>query len=287
MAHFFETGPGRELFGASQDRAVEACRRLERELFALAVSIGNRDAATRVRDEIEQWARENPLEEPTFVRRSIAKAGAAETAAGLGTTGLASVGSIDETVRDISDRLTLYVEKLPDLLRWHAELMAVQMQTDFGEDVVADVASMERSIAELNAFVQGSPGLIGAEREAVLSALEKELAVAIGALDQQRTATLETLGGERELVLSRLDDELERAIGVLQEERATVLAALDEASSDAVERSRLAARDVVDHAFWRAVQLLLLGAALYLGIRLLLQRATATASSPPGADRGR
>jgi hypothetical protein len=33
------------------------------------------------RNEIGQWARENPLEEPTFVRRSVSKAAAAETAA--------------------------------------------------------------------------------------------------------------------------------------------------------------------------------------------------------------
>jgi hypothetical protein len=41
-----------------------------------------------------------------------------------------------------------------------------------------------------------------------------------------------------------------------------------------VERSRLAARDVVDHAFWRAVQFLLVAAALYLGVRLLMGRMT-------------
>jgi hypothetical protein len=192
------------------------------------------------------------------------------------------VGSIDETVRDVSDRLTLYVEKLPDLLRWHAELLALQMQRDFGDDVVGDVASIDRSLAGIDAFLQTSPGLIGAEREAVLSALETELATALAALDAQRTGTIEALGGEREMVLSRLDGELEQAIAAVREERVAVLAALDEASSDAVERSRLAARDVVDHAFWRTLQLLLVAATLYLGMRLLVGRMT---RSPSGSGR--
>ena len=45
---------------------------------ATAVSVADPEAATRVRNEIAQWARENPLEEPAFVRRSIAAEGTAE-----------------------------------------------------------------------------------------------------------------------------------------------------------------------------------------------------------------
>lgn len=83
-------------------------------------------------------------------------------------------------------------------------------------------------------------------------------------------------------MLGRLDAELGQAIGAVREERVAVLAALDDASNDAVERSRMAARDVVDHAFWRALQLLLVAAMLYFGIRLLIGRMT---RSPSGGGR--
>jgi hypothetical protein len=269
MARYLDEGEGRALFGASQSLAVEAAHRLESDIEQLAETVAGAPRAERARQRIERWIRANPIRDLTFGRRSGMMDLSITTAAELGVSGLQAVGEIETTARDLSERLTVYFERLPKQIRWNAELVVIEVMREFGGQVFSDIGSIEESARGVRSFLDATPDLVRSEREAIIQAMNRELENTLESVDRQRVATLGTLQGERSIILETLQSELQWGLEAVRQERVAALADLEALSQQMIETStrnvESAAQRIVDRLFWRALFLLLL-AAIALGL---------------------
>jgi hypothetical protein len=114
-------------------------------------------------------------------------------------------------------------------------------------------------------LVEGAPKLLVGERDAVIKSLQDELTRATGFVEKERIVALEYLTNER--------------IAALNEMRAT-LAREREAVTQDIEHISL---KVVDHAFWRAAQLVaLILVALFVALVAVVLALRRSAQMPGG-----
>ena len=212
MERFFATGAGKDLFGDSQRTAIQDSLTLSEEAAALARSVVGVDGVKDVRPKLEAWLDENPIHDLSFGRRSVGADASAITAAEWGSGGLRSVGQVEDLLRDLSDRLTIYGEQIPELARWHSELLAMEVDQNTLAPLWEDIGSIERSAASLDAeikelrrFVETTPHLVETERALILEVFEREIDSALADVNRQRVATIAALSSERKFILAELD----------------------------------------------------------------------------------
>jgi hypothetical protein len=282
MERFFSVGAGKDIFGDSQPIAVDASRKLVAEIRALAESVVGDENVRTVTPRLMQWLDENPIEDISFGRRTVAVDAATITAAEWGVGGLRSVGQIEDLVRDLSDRLTIYGEQLPKLARWHSELLAIEMKLKMVDplsasltNIDASIASVDKEMGSLRAFVDATPDLIASERDVLVAALQKELGVALGEIDRQRVETIAALTVERQRVFEDMDSL--RAVLLEDVERAHVAATTNLEAVEARQSQLVVAeaQGLMDLMFWRTLILLSVG-LVGLAVVLRLSRTPKT-----------
>jgi hypothetical protein len=126
IRRFLEVGNGREAFGGSQAIAVATFRGLEDEVAGLMDRIVGPERRRAVTAEFEPWFREHSIEDFTLGLSPKDFDATERTASLLGSGGLQSVANLDETARDLSDRLTIYAELTPGEARRQGELLLVE-----------------------------------------------------------------------------------------------------------------------------------------------------------------
>jgi hypothetical protein len=165
------------------------------------------------------------------------------------------VAELTTAVDDLGRRFELYSDQLPRQARWEAEYVKSEALSELKLDRVFPLAeravgSAERAAASADrltpmveralGLVEGAPKLLLGERDAVIKSVQDELTRATGFVEKERIVALEYLTNER--------------IAALNEMRETVARERQAATQD-IEHLSL---KVVDHAFWRAAQLLAL-----------------------------
>ena len=105
-----------------------------------------------------------------------------------------------EQSRELAERVVAYAERAPTLMRWQAELLALQIQEQPApQELLADTTSVSRSIESISKTVEGVPELVNAQREAAIAQLfagvtsERQ---AILAELEAKEATIQTLLGQ-------------------------------------------------------------------------------------------
>lgn len=195
------------------------------------------------------------------------------TAARWGTGGLRSVAQLDETARDLSDRLTIYAEMIPQLARWNGELLLVESRRRSLEEPFANLDSIDTGVHEVaddvgtvTDFVAETPKLIGSEREILLAALERERLVLFESVDRQRVETLRILQAERQAVLDSIEAMRRDSFADLGREVDRSLVKLEAFRSETLQKIESATEAALNQFFWRALILLLIA---LVGIGLL------------------
>jgi hypothetical protein len=261
MREYFETGAGHARFGRQQAIAVTACRLLEEDIIELGRSIRQGGDLTIGEDFVYPWAAANPITTPSLVRRSCT--GALSTFTSLDATGgFAAAGAMNEQMRDLSDRITLYAHNAPRIMQWQAE-MAMEVL----------------------------PYLLGAEREAAMAVLATQSEVLSTAMMDfaraERVAAFTDLEGERELIMQQLvaerillqelvASERELLLANLRSERRAAMADIDSLSAARLEQvtrfSRSIGPESIDYFLGRALRLMALPAILVfaMGIYALM-----------------
>ena len=266
MERFFTTGNGKELFGDSQHFAVEASRELLSEIRELARSVAPEERIRTFEPRLRAWLEENPITNISFGRRSVQADAATISAADWGPGGLQSVGQIEDLVRDLSDRLTIYATQVPELARAHGELLATQidrimvrpLQESF--DGIEDSAgSIDTGVKSVRTFLDTTPELIASERIAIVQALQKELAAALTDVDRQRAETIAALSHEREIIFEDVNALQSVLTADLQEARVGVTTDIEAVVVRQAQAIVLEAESLIDMVFWRALILLAIG----------------------------
>ncbi len=263
MEQYFDRGAGRDVFGPHQQIALDAVRRLDRAVFdqAILVTDSTMDAEGILRTRLDAFADQYPIQGPQFGRTSIAVVSADL----LGTdirSAAAAVGDINQTVGEIANRLAFHNEYLLKQASWATLQLLEEVTHD--TSVTAALASATEALQNASALAEGLPTLVESERATVVDALRRELAILMQSVDVQRVATLQVLSAELEGLIDAIDRERVIAFEAVTAERVATIEAVVPLIQDAI-----------DHAVWRAVQLLaavgvfavLLAGVVVLGLR--------------------
>jgi len=226
------------VFGASGEGLVLAMKRVEAESFALANSVLSPEQVATLHQLIERWQAEHP--DQTIVAsvrlEGFAKEFGDEAVASLRLPAglLPEVAeasrSVDE-IRLLSERLLLFLQAAPGLMRNEAEVAAYELaELPEVTDLIATSDRLGTSADQLTQSLQRLPGLVTSERRVAIDQL------------MNRVST------EREALVASLASGEGPTREMLQELRQTLAAASELASGI---RAGLAEYDrVATHAGW-------------------------------------
>ncbi len=211
MESYFELGPGRSALGACRPIAIAAARHLQagiRQEVARVVPSRVSDADRLIRD----WTAEHPIGSPTLPRASITGA-LAERSTQQRLGALAALGSVVETLDDLTARMAAYRESLLKEARWTAELAAGDAaSSEAANRALADLERVSRAADRLGVLAARIPSLVARERETALAALRQERIAVMADIDRQRVETLSRIEG---VSRSAIDEAADRAGGLV------------------------------------------------------------------------
>ncbi len=157
---------------------------------------------------------------------------------------------------DVMARMDLYTMYLPRLARWEAELTADDLARGVDPRMLSvEFARMARAVDRIASVAETASDLAARERKAALEAVRKE-----------RIATLH----EAEAVMQRLADRAAAPVhDAVRADLAEVMNGIEEMRSRLIVDAGETLNRVVDHAFIRLVQLLLICAGLVVLVLVL------------------
>ena len=241
MVDYFETGPGMAALGESSPIAVTACRRLEEQMNQVAASMTISGDVTKGRTFAKNWAGSHPIKHSISDRETTLSRVLERDIGGALSTGQV-VAEVTTTVDDLNRRLEIYSDQVVRQARWEAELFKSDLMTELpvaqalplaeravksAEQAVASVDRLAPVVERAVVVLEETPKVISAERQAAVKSVQDELTRTILFVQEQRAAALKDLHG------------------AMTEERVALTQDIEQISLK-----------VVDHAFWRATQLL-------------------------------
>lgn len=242
---FFADGNGRDWFGDSPECATETTETLERDAKQLMATVLGQGEMGRMSEVVQAWIDAHPIEGELFVRPT-ARADLASLVPAEKHGGLKAVGSMEETLRDLSDRVTILSVQTPAEVRWQAEYLVNSL---FEDRVHEPIDSMVGSMSELTDFLSTFEGTLSAQTAALLSGIERERITIFDAIEAERDAILEAIDEGSDSILSTVDARI-----------ASTTAQLDEVG-----------KGLIDHFFMRLVEVLaVVGVVAFLIVLLVL-----------------
>jgi hypothetical protein len=207
-----EDAKTREEFGAAVVALIQTHRELEASAWTLVGQILAPEQRRQLEGLIVEWRTQNPRERSVGAIHFREFALSTEKTKGsplgkLGTGSIFTLLRIDpfagldpatvaiEQSRELAARSVAYFERAPTLLRWQAELLALQL---------ADAGRVSRSMESVSKTAAGLPSLVREEREAAIAQL------------------LAGVAAEREAILKELDSREATMRGLLGETRQTL-----------------------------------------------------------------
>jgi len=243
--YYFTEGNGKDWFGDEQPRAERTTRALADEAEKLLSRVMSETDADRMRDVGQDWVAKNPIEGELYVRPT-ARADLASLVTEEQHGGLKAVGSMEETLRDLSDRVTILSGQTPVEVRWQAEYLVESL---FEDRVHDRIDAMVGSISDMSRFLDDFESTLSAQTQMLLTGIERERLTVFAAIESERNAVLAAIENERESILDNLDKQLTSASAEL----------------DSVGHG------LIDHFFVRLVEVLLaMGAFVFVMVALVL-----------------
>lgn len=228
MEAFFRDGAGRTLFGSQQTVALDAARGLARDAEALAARRLDAGMLPDYRKLVTTYAASAPLSDLSFKRAPIGplwRETAARDASVPKTVDVAT-----EARAEATDRLDVYGQRIPDELRWRAELLIAESGIRPG-DLSHSLKRFEEELAKLSALAQTQPEI--AIRR--LESLQAEMARVFENVDRRWGETLVTMKTERAALVQDLEAMRVAMDATIERERQALYVAIS------AERAALAA----------------------------------------------
>lgn len=283
MTAYIEQPTVKSQFGAFQPVFTDTFKRMDDEMEQLVLTAAPSADIPDLRQRIGAWAAAHPIQAGLTGRRSADAALIQQADHDLGTLG--SLKALQEGLGDITARLDSYNTYLPKQARWQAELLLSDVTGDPKISSAAhNLAVVSGALDKTSNTVEHMPELAGQARAAVLADIEGQRLAAQSFLQGERVQAFDSLTREREDALVGLRGERLAATADLRGERQIVLDSLhneevammhdmhalsEQTAKDLDARSR----GVIDHLFWRAVELMVITLVLgTLAAWMLLRR---------------
>ncbi|HKD16918.1 MAG TPA: hypothetical protein VKG23_03535 [Thermoanaerobaculia bacterium] len=232
-----EDQQSREIWGGDLGPLLETHRNLEASAWTLADQFLEPSERKELEDLFAEWRRQNPNE------RSVSGVHFREFALALGkgaspstvkATSIFSLLYLDpfagldpttvaiEQSRELASRTVAFAERMPTLLRWQAELLALQVarQPD-PQELMADINRVSHSVESVSKTAEGFPTLIDTQRKEAIDQLFAGVTaqrVALLADLDAREGKLRVLLGQTKQTLDagvQMSDSLKGTIGAL------------------------------------------------------------------------
>ena len=258
---YFTVGEGKNAFGGQWPCVLETVHTLAREASELAFDVLPLDEAQKMQTRVQEWVEAHPIEGEFYVRPT-AQAGLAAFV-GDAEGGLRAVGSMEETLRDLNDRIAILSVQLPTEARWQADYLVNTLLEEHVADAAGSLlASMERISTSLDDFDQ----VVSLQTSRLVEGLRREREAAFAGIEVERDHWLEAMDRLKRDVLFSIDAELEEAL----------------------DRFEATGRGLIDHFFERLVAVLIgIGIFILVVVAILvgaLRRRSRPA--PPPEPRG-
>jgi hypothetical protein len=265
---YFDTGPGAAALGEHVELARELNELAEAEFDQLVASIATPEGVANGRALAQAFAADNPVLNDYFLRASVAGTIVA-TLSEDQRDAFANLGSITQTVETLGARLSIYLDYLPRLARWQAELL---LEDPANAAMLTDVFD---NLHEVNATAARVADTLD---RTVDDKLDEVLATALGQLATELDDVEALVNAQRQLILSELPNEYERIFAKVTEQRLAALSQVEAKIDEALDRVDAVAdrslgsaegltRGTVDYAFERATPLLI---AAFFGLLILI-----------------
>jgi hypothetical protein len=183
-----------DVFGDSARPLLENCRISESNVWQLANTVLTPAQQTELRQAIAVWYRQNPLPESILAVRAVSFATLVSKTSQSDTTKPGSVfgllmldplSGLDPALQEITqtrlfaERALYVTQKMPVLLRWQTELLALNTtRLPAFQQVVSNSTEIASTLDRYATIAEKLPGQVSTEREAILQSLhaqEKEM----------------------------------------------------------------------------------------------------------------
>lgn len=247
MEEFFTTGYGKNLFGEYQYIAINASKEIMKEVEKIGDEFSSKENRSKMRNQITEWAKANPIKSLQFNRRSTFEVMAktlGEQNYSLGE----SVGSIAEGVYDIRKQITTYTDFMPKSVKWQAQLTSYELLGD---------STVEKSLDNFDRIVNSTERITKVVEETP-SLLEDIQQSSFEEINKQLVYTLSTLINERKILVDKIMDERMIVLKDLYQQRIETLERIDKLADNSLNQSSLIATDLIDKIFLRLFILLVI-----------------------------
>jgi hypothetical protein len=258
LRDFLVTGAGADLLGPAQPGARLGATQLADDADALAQKVSGRDYS-RYRTFVMGFAERHPLVSADCARPSVLSEWAG---ADTDTRPLRAVGTVAQALGDVSDRVRIYSERVPELSLWEAELALDR--AGFGDASYRSAfQNLDAQLERISKLADASPELA---HEAITQ-LRGSLRETSDRLDASLTQTLRALHAEREGLAANIAEERESLTATFDVERAQVAKDAAQIAARAVDTSWQELHKVVREALILLIllTLLLLGLPFFAG----------------------
>ena len=212
MRLFFDTGAGAQLFGEDQAVARETAEALAADAQQLARGVSSDAELTRYRDFVERYAREHPLVDLGFARTSVVDQWASET--NQHASLVETVGSVSQSMSDVSERMRMFGEHAPSQAVWEARL-AMNDAGFGGADLSRALARADESLDRLSRLAESSPE----ELHAAIADLRASMLVVSDRFDDSWAKMMGTVQHEREALAADIREQREAAVLAFDSQR--------------------------------------------------------------------
>jgi hypothetical protein len=245
---FLNTGSGVTLLGDVPPDLRVAAGRLADEADDLARKVTDNDYS-RYRAFVVNFAELYPLQSVDLVRPSVLSAWIIE---GHDKNPLREVGTVAQALGDVSDRVRIYSERIPEMSLWQAELGLDRAGFDAGTYRNA-LRNMDAQLERISKLADSSPELA---HEAIAE-LRNSLRASSDRLDVSWMQMIRTLRAEREALAANIATEREGITAAFDTQRTRIAADAAQITAQAVDTSWRELRKLVREALLLAILLAL------------------------------
>jgi hypothetical protein len=281
---YVQNGAGRAAFGSQGQLVQDAAQDVIADVDTLIRSIVmEREHFDEARRKVQAWAAAHPIAHGFSSRPSGASV-LAELRSDEQDAFLA-VGSVADTIENLSERLNTYAAQLPKQARWQAEILATELAAEMTsalslDRTLADVHDIGAAARSATDILSDLSRLFDVERE-ILAA---ERRAVVEDVDHQRVESLGYVTSERLALMAAAREERLALVTALRQERVEAITEVDAIKTRAVESSLAGLRDLVDYTLWRVailLAILLCVAGLFglVALRISVGRARVAAPS--------
>lgn len=259
---FFTTGNGKEIFGAYQPEVVAFATKLHLELKTNIENLcGEHNYQCDVIVTIDSWAKENPVESMYFNRHSVIEYMADVVGpfkSGIGK----SVVEMTESLQDMSSRMNIYSQILPKQMRWEMQLVIAQLEMKQLLDTAMN------TMVQINEISSIMPGKMDSLLAISMAEMHLITETAMNSMSGERLAMQDWASVLTDTMTGLMLNESSNWEHIINQQRELAFSGADEMMKASTEPMQ----EIIDHAFWRGLQLLLIAIILATAAYLLIRK---------------